>query len=79
MKLINIGFGNYVSDIRIVAVMNPDSAPVKRVIAGAKQNGLAIDATYGRHCKTAILTDSNHVVLSSLSPEVVESRINTAE
>ncbi len=74
MKLINVGYGNMVSSSKIVAVVSPDSAPVKRIVQEAKAKGLAVDATCGRKCKAVIVTDSNHVVLSALSPEVVGNR-----
>ena len=65
-KLINIGFGNVVNSRKIVAVVSPDAAPVKRIISAAKDNNTAIDATCGKKTKTVIITDSNHVVLSAL-------------
>lgn len=74
MKLVNVGYGNMVSSSKIVAVVSPDSAPVKRIVQEAKAKGLAVDATCGRKCKAVIVTDSNHVVLSALSPEVVGNR-----
>lgn len=74
MKLINVGYGNMVSSSKIVAVVSPDSAPVKRIVQEAKAKGLAVDATCGRKCKAVIVTDSSHVVLSALSPEVVGNR-----
>jgi regulator of extracellular matrix RemA (YlzA/DUF370 family) len=74
MKLINVGYGNMVSSSKIVAVVSPDSAPVKRIVQEAKAKGLAVDATCGRKCKAVIVTDSNHVVLSALSPEAVGNR-----
>lgn len=74
MKLINVGYGNMVSSAKIVAVVSPDSAPVKRIVQEAKAKGIAVDATCGRKCKAVIVTDSNHVVLSALSPEVVGNR-----
>lgn len=74
MKLINVGFGNFVSDLRIVSVILPDSAPVKRLIAEARQQGMLVDATYGRKTQSVIITDSEHVVLSALSPDVIAQR-----
>ena len=74
MKLINIGFGNLVSADKLVAVVAPDSAPVKRIVQEAKANGMLIDATCGRKCKAVIVTDSDHVVLSALSPEAIGNR-----
>ena len=75
MKLIQIGFGNFVSDERIVAVVSPDSAPIKRMIQEARDNTSLVDATYGRKTQTVFVMDSGHVVLSALTPEVVEARV----
>lgn len=74
MKLINIGFGNLVSDERIVSIVLPESAPVKRIAQEAREKGMLIDATYGRKTKSVIVTDSEHVVLSALSPENIAQR-----
>ncbi len=74
MKLINIGFGNLVSSDKLIAVVAPDSAPVKRIVQEAKANGLLIDATCGRKCKSVLITDSNHVVLSAISCEAIQNR-----
>lgn len=76
MKLINIGFGNMVSAGKIVAVVSPESAPIKRVIQDAKENGTLIDATYGRRTRAVIVTDSDHVILSAIQPETVANRLN---
>ena len=76
IQLINIGFGNMVSANRIIAVISPESAPVKRVISEARDKGLLIDATYGRKTRAVIITDSNHVVLSAIQPETVANRFN---
>ena len=73
-KLINIGFGNTVSFGRIIAVVKPDSSPIKRTIQEARDAGLLIDATYGRRTRAVIIMDSNHVVLSPVQPETVASR-----
>ena len=72
--LINIGFGNLVSGDKLIAVVAPDSAPVKRIVQEAKANGLLIDATCGRKCKSVLITDSNHVVLSAISCEAIQNR-----
>ena len=69
MKLINIGFGNMVSASRLVAIVSPESAPIKRIMQDAKEQGTLIDATYGRRTRAVILTDSDHVILSALPPE----------
>lgn len=74
MKLINVGFGNLVSDARIVSIVLPESAPVKRIAQEARENGMLIDATYGRKTKSVIVMDSGHVVLSSLAPELIAQR-----
>ena len=79
MKLINIGFGNMVSASRLVAIVSPESAPIKRIMQDAKEQGTLIDATYGRRTKAVILTDSDHVILSALQPETVANRINDRE
>lgn len=74
MKLINIGFGNFVSDIRIVSIVLPESAPVKRLAQDAREKGLLVDATYGRKTKSVIITDSEHVILSALPAEIIAQR-----
>ncbi|MDF2633023.1 MAG: hypothetical protein K0Q85_1619 [Caproiciproducens sp.] len=79
MKLINIGFGNMVSANRLVAIVSPESAPIKRVIQDAKERGTLIDATYGRRTRAVIVTDSDHVILSAVQPETVANRLNDRE
>lgn len=74
MQLINIGYGNMVSSSRIVAVIAPDSAPVKRLIGDARDKGSLIDATYGRRTRAVIITDSDHVILSAVAPETIGGR-----
>ena len=76
MKLINIGFGNLVSANRLVAIVSPESAPIKRIIQDAKDKGALIDATYGRRTRAVIVTDSDHVILSAVQPETVANRLN---
>lgn len=76
MKLINIGFGNAVNAARVLSVVSPDSAPVKRLISDAKDQKLVIDATQGRKTRAVIITDSNHVILSYLQTEKIISRFN---
>ena len=76
MKLINIGYGNMVSASRIVTIVSPDSAPIKRIIQEAKDSGRAVDATYGRKTRAVIIMDSGHIILSSLITETLASRIN---
>ena len=75
MKLINIGFGNMVSANRLVAIVSPESAPIKRIIQDAKEKGMLIDATYGRRTRAVIITDSDHVILSAVQPETVANRL----
>ena len=75
MKLINIGFGNMVSANRLVAIVSPESAPIKRIIQDAKEKGMLIDATYGRRTRAVIITDSDHVILSAVQPETVADRL----
>lgn len=75
MKLINIGFGNMVSANRLVAIVSPESAPIKRVIQDARESGTLIDATYGRRTRAVIVTDSGHIILSAVQPETVANRV----
>ena len=79
MRLINIGFGNMVSANRLVAIVSPESAPIKRIIQDAKERGTLIDATYGRRTRTVLITDSDHVVLSAVQPETVANRLNVED
>ena len=75
MKLINIGFGNMVSVERLVAIVSPESAPIKRIIGEAKERGTLIDATHGRRTRAVLITDSDHIILTYLQSETVASRI----
>lgn len=77
MTLINIGFGNIVAANRIIAIVAPESAPIKRIIQEARDRGMLIDATYGRRTRAVILTDSDHVILSAVQPETVVHRVLT--
>lgn len=79
MKLINVGFGNMVSSNKIVAIVSPESAPIKRIIQEARERGALIDATYGRRTRAVIITDSDHVVLSALQPETVAHRLDDVD
>lgn len=79
MKLINIGFGNMVSADKIVAVVSPDSAPIKRIVQEGKEAGTLIDATFGRRTKAVLIMDGGTVVLSAVLPETVAGRFNTPE
>ena len=74
MKLINIGFGNLVAANRLLAVVSPDSAPIKRVIQEARERGMLIDASYGRKTKAVILMDTDHVILSAIPTETISAR-----
>ena len=76
MKLINIGFGNTVSADKIIAIVSPDSAPIKRMVQDAKDNGSAIDATFGRKTRAVIIMNSNHLVLSAVQAETIAGRID---
>ena len=79
MKLVNIGFGNLVSADKVVAVVSPDSAPIQRMVQEAKEQGVLIDATFGRRTKAVLIMDSDNVVLSAISPETVAGRFNDRE
>ena len=76
MKLINIGFGNLVSPQRLIAVVSPDSAPIKRMVQEARDRGTLIDATYGRRTRAVLVMDNDHLVLSALQPETVANRLS---
>jgi regulator of extracellular matrix RemA (YlzA/DUF370 family) len=77
LKLINIGFGNMVSANRLIALVSPESAPIKRLIQEARDRGRLIDATYGRRTRAVIIMDSDHVVLSAVQPETVAGRLTS--
>ena len=79
IKLINIGFGNIVSANRIIAIVSPESAPIKRIIQDARDRSMLIDATYGRRTRAVIITDSDHVILSAVQPETVAHRLDSKE
>ena len=74
MQLINIGFGNIVCANRVVAIVSPESAPIKRIVTDARDRGQLVDATYGRRTRAVIITDSSHVILSAIQPETVAHR-----
>ncbi|MCC8123504.1 MAG: DUF370 domain-containing protein [Oscillospiraceae bacterium] len=76
MKLINIGFGNIVSAGRVIAIVSPESAPIKRMVQEARDSGSLIDATYGRRTRAVLMMDSSHIILSALQPETVASRLS---
>ncbi|MCM3587130.1 DUF370 domain-containing protein [Mesobacillus maritimus] len=79
IKLINIGFGNIVSANRIISIVSPESAPIKRVIQDARDRGSLIDATYGRRTRAVIVMDSDHVILSAVQPETVAARLDNRD
>lgn len=76
MQLINIGFGNMISSARLIAIVSPESAPIKRIIQEAKDKGTLIDATYGRRTRAVIVMDSDHIILSAVQPETVAGRLD---
>ncbi len=78
-RLINIGFGNIVAAGRVIAIVSPESAPIKRIISDARERGQLVDATYGRRTRAVIITDSGHVILSAIQPETVANRFLTAK
>lgn len=76
MKLINIGFGNMISASRLIAIVSPESAPIKRMVQEARDRGVLVDATYGRKTRAVLIMDNDHLVLSALQPETVANRIS---
>ncbi|SHJ94933.1 extracellular matrix/biofilm regulator RemA [Paramaledivibacter caminithermalis] len=78
-KLVNIGFGNVISANRIVAIVKPESAPIKRIINEARDQGKLVDATYGRRTRAVIICDSDHIVLSAVQPETMANRFHTKD
>lgn len=74
MKLLNVGFGSMLAQSRVLSILAPDSAPIKRIVQEAKDRGMLIDASYGRKTKSVILMDTDHVILSALTPEVLTAR-----
>ncbi len=78
-KLVNVGFGNVVNVSKIIGIISPEAAPIKRMVQTAKDTGMAIDATCGRRTKAVIVTDSGHLILSSLLPETIAGRVNPKE
>ncbi len=75
MRLINIGFGNMISSSRLISIVSPESAPIKRIIQDARDRGRLIDATYGRRTRSVIVMDSDHVILSAIQPETIAARL----
>jgi hypothetical protein len=78
-RLLNIGFGNVVSSHRIIAIIGPDSAPIKRMIQDARENGRLIDATYGRRTRAVVVMDSDHIILSAVQADTVAHRLNSKD
>lgn len=76
VELINIGFGNIAAANRIIAIVSPESAPIKRIIQEARDRGMLVDATYGRRTRAVVITDSDHVVLSAVQPETISQRVD---
>ena len=74
MKLINIGFGSFIAAKRVLSVLSPDSAPIKRVVQEARDRGMLVDASYGRKTQAVILMDTDHVILSAIQPETLQAR-----
>ncbi|WP_232696925.1 extracellular matrix/biofilm regulator RemA [Brevibacillus daliensis] len=79
IKLINIGFGNIVNANRIVSIVSPESAPIKRIIQEARDRNMLVDATYGRRTRAVIIADSDHVILSAVQPETVAQRLTNKD
>ena len=79
MKLINIGYGNYVSSERLLAVVSPDSAPIKRIVQDSREIGMLIDATYGQKTQAVLIMDTGHAVLSALPPDAVQARVEAID
>ncbi|MDP2891577.1 MAG: DUF370 domain-containing protein [Bacillota bacterium] len=79
IKLINIGFGNIVSANRLIAIVSPESAPIKRIIQESREKGTLVDATYGRRTRAVIIMDSDHVILSAVQPETVAHRLGVKD
>jgi len=79
IQLINIGFGNIVAANRIVAIVSPESAPIKRMVQEARERGMLIDATYGRRTRAVIIADSDHIILSAVQPETVAHRLTSRD
>jgi len=75
IKLVNIGFGNIVAANRIISIISPESAPIKRIIQEARDNGMLVDATYGRRTRAVVVVDSGHIILSAVQPETVANRL----
>ncbi len=79
VKLINIGFGNFVAANRVISVVSPESAPIKRIVQEARESGMLVDATYGRRTRAVIVIDSDHIILSAIQPETVSQRLEDSD
>ncbi|MEA4882898.1 MAG: DUF370 domain-containing protein [Clostridia bacterium] len=79
IKLVNIGFGNIVAANRLVAIVSPESAPIKRIIQECRERGMLVDATYGRRTRAVMVADSGHVILSAVQPETVAHRVEAKD
>lgn len=77
MELINIGFGNMISAQRLISIVSPESAPIKRIVTEAREKGRLIDATFGRRTRAVIIVDSDHIILSAIQPETIAHRLNS--
>lgn len=79
MKLVNIGFGNLINPLRVVSVVSPESAPIKRIIQESREKGILVDATFGRKTKAVLVMDSGHIILTALTPDTVGARMTVEE
>ena len=79
MKLVNIGFGNMINADRVIAVVSPESAPIKRIVREAEDRSLLVNATYGRRTRAVVIMDSEHVILSAIQPDTISGRLSTEE
>ena len=79
MKLVNIGFGNMINSDRVIAVVSPESAPIKRIVREAEDRSLLVNATYGRRTRAVVIMDSEHVILSAIQPDTISTRLSAEE
>ena len=79
MKLVNIGFGNMINADRVIAVVSPESAPIKRIVREAEDRSLLVNATYGRRTRAVVVMDSEHVILSAIQPDTISGRLSSEE
>jgi len=78
-SMVNIGFGNFVSTGKIIAIVSPESNPIKRIVHEAREKGMVIDATYGRRTRAVVITDSDHIILSAVQPETIANRLDVKD